>query len=101
MHSHISMDSLEVYHSRIFLEFFPESVYSTLVAEKSQIYSVKITTNTFVSQKMESSFLLMPPSKTLPQVSLSFRQTGIAHFSQAKFFEDFFLLKRKGSGLWS
>ena len=39
-----------------------------MVAEKFQIYSVKTTANTFVSPKIESSILLMPPSKTLPQV---------------------------------
>ena len=35
------MDSKGVYLSRIFLKFFPK--YSTMVAEKFQIYSVKIT----------------------------------------------------------
>ena len=36
------MDSQGVYLSRIFLEFFPKPVYSTMVAEKFQIYSVKL-----------------------------------------------------------
>ena len=40
--------------SRIFLKFFPKPVYSTMVSEKFQIYSVKITANTFVSQKIKS-----------------------------------------------
>ena len=31
IHTHISMDSLGVYLSRIFLEFFPKPVYSTMV----------------------------------------------------------------------
>ena len=33
---------LEVYLSRIFLEFFPKLAYSTMVVEKFQSYSVKI-----------------------------------------------------------
>ena len=49
------MDSSGLYLSRVFLEFvFPKPVYSTMVAEKFQIYSVKTTANTFVSQKIES-----------------------------------------------
>ena len=40
-----------------------------MVAEKFQIYSVKITANRLVSQKIESiQFYSCPPSKTLPQV---------------------------------
>ena len=42
--------------SRIHIQFFPKPLYSTMVAEKFQIYSVKITANTFVSQKIESVF---------------------------------------------
>ena len=38
--------------ARVFLEFSPKPVYSTMVAEKFQIYSVKITGNTLVSQKL-------------------------------------------------
>ena len=34
-----------------FLNFFAKSVYSTKVVEKFQSYNVKITANTFVSQK--------------------------------------------------
>ena len=49
------MDSSGVYLSRIFHGTFPKAVYSTMIAEKFQIDSVKITGNTFVSQKkMES-----------------------------------------------
>ena len=36
------MDSQGVYLSRIFLEFFLTPVYSIMVAEKFQIYSVKL-----------------------------------------------------------
>ena len=42
--------------SRIHIQFFPKPLYSAMVAEKFQIYSVKITANTFVSQKIESVF---------------------------------------------
>ena len=45
------MDSSGVFLSRIFLEFFPKPVYFTIVAERFQIYGVKITANRFVSQK--------------------------------------------------
>ena len=48
------MDSYGVYLSRIFLEFFPKPVYSTMVVKKFQSYGVKITANTFSSQKIES-----------------------------------------------
>ena len=55
--------------SRVFLEFTPKPVHSTKVAEKFRIYSVKITANTFVNQKIESvHFYSCPPSKTLSQV---------------------------------
>ena len=63
------MDSWGVYLSRIFLEFFPKPVYSTMVAEKFQIYDVKITGKyIYESKNWICSFLLMSPSKTLPQV---------------------------------
>ena len=40
-----------------------------MVAEKFQIYSIKITGNTLVNQKNESArFYSCPPSKTLSQV---------------------------------
>ena len=51
----------------------PEPVYSTMVTEKFQIYSAKITGNTFVNLKI-CSFLLMPPSKTLPRVCIIISQ---------------------------
>ena len=50
---------------RIFLDFFPKPVYSTMVMEKFQIYSVRITANTFMSKNWMYSILPMPPSKTL------------------------------------
>ena len=67
--------------ARVFLEFSSKPVYSTMVAEKFQIYSVKITGNTLVSQKTESvQFYSCPQAKlSLRFLSLSPRQTGIAH----------------------
>ena len=57
-----------LYFSRVFLEFSPKPVYSTMVAEKFQIYSVKTTANTFVSQKIESvQFYLCPQAKLSPR----------------------------------
>ena len=54
--------------SPVFLEFFPKPVYSTMVAKKFQIYSVKTTANTFVSQKIESvQFYLCPQAKLSPR----------------------------------
>ena len=44
------MDSEGVYLSRIFLEFFLKSVYPAMVAEKFQVFSVKVT-GAFASQK--------------------------------------------------
>ena len=40
--------------ARAFPEFSPKLLYSTMVAEKFQVYSVKITGNRCVSQKTES-----------------------------------------------
>ena len=59
---------LRPFLSRVFLEFSPNLVYSAMVAEKFQIYSVKITANTFVNQKIESvHFYSCPQAKLLPQ----------------------------------
>ena len=79
------MDTEVVYLSRIFLELFP--VYSTMIAEKFQI-----TANTLTSQKIESvHFYLCPQAKISPRfLSISSRQTGIAHSSHTAFFEDIF-----------
>ena len=54
-----------------------------MVAEKFQIYSVKTTANTFVSQKIEAvQFYSCPQTKLSPMfLLLSPRQTGIAHYS--------------------
>ena len=60
------MDSLGVSLSRIFLDFFPKPVYSTMVAEKFQSYGVKTTDKCICESKNWIwSFLLMPSSKTL------------------------------------
>ena len=69
-----------------------------MVAEKFQIYSVKITANTFVSQKLESVHLHSCPEARLSLrfLSLSPRQMGITHSSWTAFSEDIFSLSRKG-----
>ena len=86
------MDSYGLYLSRVFLEFPPKPVYFIMIAEKFQIYSVKITANTFVSQKI--AFVLSyscPKAKlSLRFLSLFPRQTGIAHSSRTTFSEDTF-----------
>ena len=82
------MDSEGLYLSRVFPEFSPKPVYSTMVEEKFQIYNVKTTANTFVSQKIESvQFYSCPQAKLSPRfLSLFPRQTGIAHsFSNSIF----------------
>ena len=89
------MDSQGLYLSRIFLEFAPKPVYSTMVEEKFQIYNVKTTAITFVSQKIE--LYSCPQAKLSPRfLSLSSRQTGIAHFSQTAFSEDILSWAERG-----
>ena len=84
--------------ARVFLEFSPKPVYSTMVAEKFQIYSVKTTANTFVSQKIESvQFYPCSQAKLSPRfLSLSPRQTGNAHSSRTAFSEDIFSWAKRG-----
>ena len=151
------MDSWGLYLSRIFLEFSPKPVYSTMAAEKFQIYSVTITANTFVeivyvttgnsafcltlylsgvhflrvtaswwrqwaknqiwtnqnsgnrwcqiargticeSKNWICSILLMPPSKTPPQVFIIIPQAdrNCPFFSNNIFWRYFFLSRKKG-----
>ena len=61
-----------------------------MVAEKFQVYSVKITSNTFVNQNIESvCFYSCPQAKISPRfLSLSPRQTEIAHSARTVFSED-------------
>ena len=63
-----------------------------MVAEKFQIYSVEITANRLMSQKIESvQFYSYPQAKLSPRLlSLSSRQTGIAHFPEQHFKKIFF-----------
>ena len=63
-----------------------------MVAEKFQIYSVRITTNTFMSQKIESvHFYSCPQAKLSPRfLSLSSRKMGIARSCRTGFFGDNF-----------
>ena len=101
--SHISVESLRFYLSRIF-EFFPKPVYSTIVAEKFQIYGVRITGKYICESKnWIYSFLLMPTSKTLPQVFIIILQTegncpflpnNVFFFFFFFFFFLFFILRR-------
>ena len=78
--------------SRVFLEFSPKPIYSIMVPKIVQIYSVKRTAKTFVSQKIESvQFSSCPQAKLAPRfLSLSLRQTGIAHSFRTAFSEDIF-----------
>ena len=82
---------------QIFLEFFPKPGYSTMVAEKFQIYGVKVTGKYICESKnLTCSFLLMPPSKTLPQVFIiNPRQKEITNSSRNDFSEDLFFLSRE------
>ena len=72
-----------------FLSFFPKPVNSTMVTEKFQIYSVKITGKyIYKSKNWICSFLLMLPSKTLPQVFIIMpgkRKLSISLFSEDSF----------------
>ena len=69
-----------------------------MVAEKFQIYSVKITANTFASQKIESFyFYSCSHAKLFPRfLSLSPRQKGIVHSNRKVFFQDIFPEEKGG-----
>ena len=70
-----------------------------MVAKKFQIYSVKITANTFVSLKIESFHFYSCAQAKLSSrfLSLSPRQTGIiAHSYWTAFFEDIFSWGERG-----
>ena len=85
------MDSQGVYLSRIFLEFFPKPVYSTMVVEKFQSYSVKIIAIHLWVKKLNLFIFNHAPKQNSPRfLSLSSRQTGIAHSSRTSFFEGIF-----------
>ena len=65
---------------------------------KSFKFSVKITANTFVSQKIESvHFYSYPKAKLYCKIlSLSSRQKRIVHSSRTVFFEDIFSWEERG-----
>ena len=67
---------------------------------KSFKFSVEITANTFVSQKfVPVHFYSCPQAKLFPRfLSLSLRQTGIAHFPWTAFSKDIFSWAEKGGG---
>ena len=71
-----------------------------MLAEKFQIYSVKITANTFVSQKnWICSFLLMRPGKNLSQVFIIISKAdGNCPFLPNSVFWRHFFLRRKEGG---
>ena len=82
--------------------FFPRPAYFTLVVEKFHIYSVKITDKSiYESKNWICSFLLIPPSKTLPSFyhyppdrwELPFLPNSI-------FFKIFFLDEEGARELW-
>ena len=80
-----------------FLNFFL-NLYIPPWLQKSFKFSVKITANTFVSQKIESvHFHSCPQAKLYRRfLSLSSRQKGIAHSSRTVFFEDIFSWEERG-----
>ena len=80
-----------------FLNFFL-NLYIQPWLRKSFKFSVKITANTFVSQKIESvHFYSYPQAKICCKfLSLSSRQKRIAHFSLTVFFEDISSWKERG-----
>ena len=80
-----------------FLNFFL-NLYIPSWLQKSFKFSVKITANTFVSQKIKSvHFHSCPQAKLYRRfLSLSSRQKGIAHSSRTVFFEDIFSWEERG-----
>ena len=94
------MDSSGVYLSGIFHGTFPKAVYSTMIAEKFQIYSVKITGKYICQSKKKKGicpFLLMPPTKTLSgfyQYSTGRRKLPIP--TEQCFLKIYFFPSRKG-----
>ena len=74
------------------------NLYISPWLRKFQIYSVKTTANTFVSQKIESvQFYSCPQAKLSTRFwSLSTRQTGIAHSTRTVFYEDIFSWAERG-----
>ena len=70
------------------LNFFLNLYNPPWLQKSFKFYSIKITANTFVSQKTESvHFYSCPQAKLSPRFSW---QTGIDHSSRTTFFEDIF-----------
>ena len=86
---------------RISPEPFLKSVYSTMVAEKFQISSVKITANTFVSQKIESvQFYSYPQAKLPPMfLSLSLGRRELPIPPEQHFLKIFFPEQKEGGSI--
>ena len=70
-----------------------------MIAERFQIYSVMTTVNTFLCQKIEPvQFCSCHQAKlSLRFLSLSPRQTGIAHFPEQHFLKIFFPEQKEGA----
>ena len=84
--------------SRIFLDFFLKPIYSTMITEKFQIHSVKITGKYICESKnWICSFLLMPPRKTLPRIFIIIPQADRnCPFLPNSVVWRYFFLRRKG-----
>ena len=80
------------------LNFFLNLYNPPWLQKSFKFYSIKITANTFVSQKTESvHFYSCPQAKLSPRFfTLSSWQTGIAHSSRTVFPKDIFSWVRKG-----
>ena len=77
------------------LDFFPKPVYSTMVAENFQIYSVYYK-YIFKSKIKSVQFYSCPQAKLSPMFwQSSPRQAGIAHSSRTAFSEDIFSLAER------
>ena len=90
------MDSSGVYLSGIFHGTFPKAVYSTMIAEKFQIYSVKIT-GKYICESKKKQWNLSIFTHASKQISLSLRflsvlsrQKEITHSYRTAFSEDLF-----------
>ena len=88
------MDSSGVYLSGIFHGTFPKAVYSTMIAEKFQIYSVKITGKYICQSKKKkrnlSIFTHASNQNSLRFLSVLSRQKEITHSYRTVFSEDLF-----------
>ena len=79
----------------------PEPVYSAMVAESFKFIVLRLLQIHLWIKKFVH-FYSCPQAKLSPRfLSLSSRQTGIAHSSWTAFFEDIFPEEKEGRRLWS